>query len=149
MHVYIISSNHGFTACITHSAPCQSFTAIIRTAGEKPSKSWSTWISTNWTPWSGTSQKAKDLLIEHNTKLKQCTCHLLLCMLSMEDSGRNHHLEVCRWQGCVRAYIWRFSSTFRFETSHFRVLFRQWTPSSVVNSTSMKTKLTKWTTNID
>ena len=32
--------------------------------------------------------------------------------------------------------------------SHFRVLFRQWTPSGVVNSTSMKTKLTVWTTNI-
>ena len=33
------------------------------------------------------------------------------------------------------------------EKSHFLVLFRQWTPC-VINSTSMKTKLTVWTTNI-
>ena len=51
---------------------------------------------------------AEALLNEHNTRMHAGPVQLLFRQLSTPHFGRLYHLEVSRWQGCVRASVRRF-----------------------------------------
>ena len=74
---------------------------------------------------------AKNKYQWHFTNLQNIYCMKLYCV-------------ICPWVGQDAPC----SSKMGPETGLFRLFFRQWTPPSVINSASMKTILTVWTTNI-
>ena len=109
--IYMISSNHGLTAHVGswNSWPLPQLRALAQDRNGAPHAILVTLELAELDALELDIGQAEALLNEHNTRMHAASARLLFRQLSSPHSGRLRHLEVSRWQGCVRASVRRFS----------------------------------------
>ena len=107
--VYVISSNHGLTAHVSHWNG-QALLQLGTRCQDRKGSQCSIMVTLDAVEVEVLAHdiaRVENMLQEHNAQKRDDMVDLLLRQLPGEDTGRYRHLEVSCWQGHVHASVWR------------------------------------------